>query len=506
MKKNKHIWIPVLKRRGASVLLQTYINLGESYKYFKKSLGIKFGIRNHIYLDGEIYLELNELNTLDAIIKKKMKNPDFLLLMIKRCYFQSRNLLKIAQKTAKIKNVKEKTNKDLEKLFLDYSEEVLKTTPFMNFIVVIAEILQGEISSRIKKILERRGEEEKLDEYLKTLIFPPEENYPARAVRELVETAALIQKDKDLKRLFKRPPREILRKFKNKHLGLSKRLVEYVGEFGFLTMEYYVGPPMTIEEVIAQLKDLLKEDCALKFKAIKKERRETEKKYESAKRKLKLSKENLKLIKTAREVLSLRQYRADALFIAGYRVRNLLLEIAGRLDTDYDHLLFLTYKEIRESLKKGKIPRGINLKERKKGFAVFLVDGKFKLVTGRQLAEERDKRKAKITPAVELKGTIAFIGKHIGKARIVETIEDIEKVKDKDVLVAPMTNPYYVPAMIKAGAIVTDEGGILCHAAIVSRELGVPCIIATKHATKVFKDGDLIEVDAEKGVVRKLKK
>ncbi len=504
MKKNKHIWIPVLKRKGASVLLQTYINLGESYEYFRKSLGIKFGFENHIYLDGEIYLELNELKALEAIIKKKMKNPDFLPLMVKKCYSQSKNLLKIAQKTSEIKNLKEKTNKDLEKLFLDYSEEVLKTTPFMNFIVVIAEALQEEISSRIKKILEQRGEEEKLDEYLKTFIFPPKENYPARAVRELIETAALIQKNRDLKRLFRRPSKEILRKLENKHLSLSRKLAEYIEEFGFLTMEYYVGSPMGIEEVIVQLKDLLKEDCVLKLNALKRERRETEKRYESAKRKLKLSRSDLKLIKTAQEVLSLRQYRADALFIAGYLVRNLLLEIAERLDMDYDYLLFLTYKEIRESLRRGKMPKGINLRERKKGFAVFLVDGQFKLVTGRRLAEERAKRKAKITPVVELKGTIAFIGKHTGKARIIETIRDIEKVKDKDVLIAPMTNPYYVPAMIKAGAIVTDEGGILCHAAIVSRELGVPCIIATKHATQVFKDGDLVEVDAERGIVRKL--
>lgn len=58
--------------------------------------------------------------------------------------------------------------------------------------------------------------------------------------------------------------------------------------------------------------------------------------------------------------------------------------------------------------------------------------------------------------------------------------------------------------MKKAGAIVTDEGGILFHAAVVSRELSIPCIIGTKIATQVLKDGDLVEVDAEKGIVKKL--
>ncbi len=61
-----------------------------------------------------------------------------------------------------------------------------------------------------------------------------------------------------------------------------------------------------------------------------------------------------------------------------------------------------------------------------------------------------------------------------------------------------------VPAMKLAAAIVTDAGGVSCHAAIVSRELNIPCVIGTKHATKWLKDGDLVEVDAANGVVRKI--
>ena len=57
----------------------------------------------------------------------------------------------------------------------------------------------------------------------------------------------------------------------------------------------------------------------------------------------------------------------------------------------------------------------------------------------------------------------------------------------------------------KAAAIVTDEGGITSHAAIVSRELGIPCIVGTQYATKILKDGDLVEVDANKGTVKKIK-
>ena len=69
-----------------------------------------------------------------------------------------------------------------------------------------------------------------------------------------------------------------------------------------------------------------------------------------------------------------------------------------------------------------------------------------------------------------------------------------------------MTSPDYVPAMQRAAAIVTDEGGITSHAAIVARELGLPCIVGTVHATKSLKNGDRVEVDAFTGVVRKINK
>jgi pyruvate,water dikinase len=72
------------------------------------------------------------------------------------------------------------------------------------------------------------------------------------------------------------------------------------------------------------------------------------------------------------------------------------------------------------------------------------------------------------------------------------------------VIVAEMTNPDYVPWMKRAAAFVTDEGGMTCHAGIVARELGKPCVVGTKIATKVFKDGDMLEVDAMNGLVRRL--
>jgi len=107
----------------------------------------------------------------------------------------------------------------------------------------------------------------------------------------------------------------------------------------------------------------------------------------------------------------------------------------------------------------------------------------------------------------ELRGQTGSPGIVKGKIKIIRNIiAESKKFKDGDILVTGMTRPEFVPIMNRALAVITDEGGITCHAAIVSRELGIPCIIGTKVATQVFKDGDLVEVDANKGVVRKIKR
>ena len=105
----------------------------------------------------------------------------------------------------------------------------------------------------------------------------------------------------------------------------------------------------------------------------------------------------------------------------------------------------------------------------------------------------------------QIKGQIAYKGKVKGKVKIVSSIKDLSKVGFSDILVAAMTMPKYLPAMKKAKGFITDEGGITCHAAIVAREMKKPCIIGTKIATQILDDGDEVEVDANQGIVRKIK-
>jgi pyruvate,water dikinase len=116
---------------------------------------------------------------------------------------------------------------------------------------------------------------------------------------------------------------------------------------------------------------------------------------------------------------------------------------------------------------------------------------------------EKEDEEEEVSEAKEVlvKGLAASPGIGSGKVKVIFSVDELDKIKEGDVLVTTMTNPDMVPAMKRASAIVTDEGGMTCHAAIVSRELGIPCVVGTGEATKVLQDGMEVTVDGTRGVV-----
>jgi pyruvate,water dikinase len=134
-----------------------------------------------------------------------------------------------------------------------------------------------------------------------------------------------------------------------------------------------------------------------------------------------------------------------------------------------------------------------------KNGGVFILQSR-PITTIKKKSKTRENNHTLKSPAI-LQGLGASPGQVSGEAKIVSDATELGKVKDGDILVAVMTTPDMVPAMKRAIAIVTDEGGMTCHAAIVSRELGCAAVVGTKKATSVLSDGMMISVDGEKGLV-----
>lgn len=205
---------------------------------------------------------------------------------------------------------------------------------------------------------------------------------------------------------------------------------------------------------------------------------------------VKIPKQLKEIFKEAQELVFFRTERTDAYYHHLFLMRPLLKEIAKFYNLSFEELKYYTI----QSLIKGK-PKRYN-----KEFTYIFYKDKYYFFNG-NLFEEPEKKELN-----EAKGTVAFKGLVTGTAKIIHHVSEVSKVQKGDILVTQMTFPSFISAMNKAVAFVTDEGGITCHAAIVAREMRKPCITGTKIATKIFKDGDLIEVDAEKGIVRILRR
>ncbi|MFA6445807.1 MAG: PEP-utilizing enzyme [Candidatus Paceibacterota bacterium] len=189
--------------------------------------------------------------------------------------------------------------------------------------------------------------------------------------------------------------------------------------------------------------------------------------------------------------------------------KNLVLEeVSRRRQISPDDLRNCGCRELSDIIR-GKDFTSV-LASRKEYFGIYYADTKTQILSSdetkyywKKYAEEEVQISVtSVSGIVASKGNDKIVR---GKVRILLDPYDTGSINDGEVLVAPMTSPEYVFAMKKASAIVTDTGGLTSHAAIVSRELHKSCIVGTKIATKVLKDGDMVEVDAERGTVRIVK-
>ncbi len=199
--------------------------------------------------------------------------------------------------------------------------------------------------------------------------------------------------------------------------------------------------------------------------------------------------------------------RKKANLVANYYLYLFLTHTGKKMNLPYEDLCLLTIEEF-TSLLNGESLNWDEIKSRKKVVAILSCD-KGSYIYNTDQSEEMAafvENKTKSIVSNDFRGSSACMGKHVGRVKIVMNPNVVCNFEEDSVLVTSMTRPEFLPLMKKSGSIVTNEGGITCHAAILARELGVPCIVGTNIATRVLKDGDLVEVDANHGVIRILER
>ena len=223
---------------------------------------------------------------------------------------------------------------------------------------------------------------------------------------------------------------------------------------------------------------------------------------------LKLSDEESEFVNLGRMYFYVKDLRDELRRKGVFHVIPLYKEISRQLNISYSQ----TYSLLRDEITAGLNGSEVNVKEAnarlKSNFFMWKTEDAVKCITGGSADEKANQlgiTEIKTTGAPRvLKGVAASKGIVRGKVRLVKVAVHLHRMQKGEILVALTTNPNYLTAMNIASAIVTDEGGLTSHAAIVARELKKPCIVGTKIATKVLNDGDLVEVNGDTGEVRKI--
>jgi len=290
------------------------------------------------------------------------------------------------------------------------------------------------------------------------------------------------------------------------HRTLYSHIIRHHANYCWLAFQYK-GPATSVEEYLGRWKEFLKnnDNPTVMLATVIKERRDIVSQQQRLIKELKLTLYLRQLITMAQRIVFIKDFRKDALYHGMYCYEPLFKEVGRRLGLSIEQMWAMNAWEIPEALKKGTIDSN-ELNARLKLAVAYADRKKYVVYTGEKAKVFLKKitfEKVTHEYVEELTGTPACPGVVIGTVRIINIPQQMKKMNKGDVMVAHNTNPNLIPAMKKAVALISESGGLTCHTAIVARELRTPCVVGVKGADKILKDGDRVEVNATRGVVRK---
>lgn len=452
---------------------------------------IKSVIGNRAFLHHMMYWPAKEYNLFEAEIMGHLKKDDgWFEWFVKKQLKDSEVLYKKGLELKKI-DWKKKTNKELKKVLDALLEKYQAITSPWYTQYPLDEFFETGIEQQLSKYISVADHD--FRKYV--LIFTD-----PRAMTEVAEERwKLVTLAKEL--------------FKNKE-NLNKlsapaaaKINTHLKKFAYINRGLATSKPYGFKDIVNRLKEikkLLAQGQSINTLIYNSSEKKVREDFSLALKRVKPKADFLKLIKQAREHSYMRNRRVEAFINCDYGADFLYREIARRAKFNPNWIMEVSIPEMYQALKGKPLPEKKEMRRRFKNYAMVVKNAETKLITNPQAIKKLEKQYfVKVKKAREIHGVVACLGGIIrGRAKVCLDKSEIGKVKNGDILVAQFTTPDYVPAMEKSAAIVADQGGVSSHAAIVSRELGIPSVIATKIGTRLIKDNDLLEVDAHKGIVR----
>lgn len=436
-----------------------------------------------------------------ALVKKIQANPEFL-----------RNIYREMEKSGKLqiifakKAAKQAANASNKKLNGLYQKFVSLNTRAYGYGLILPLLDYQDttfLSDELHAILKKRGK----DNFFNLLTTPLQETNVKRQELELLGLYAQIRQKPGLHKLLQRlPAKDFLASLAEADKGLCAAFNRHAKKFCWV---YYVyqGPAASPVYFVELLKDLVEKNTNPRKNLVgyAAEKALLTKQQKQLLENLGLSPYERKIVLLARDGVFYKALRRELQSCSYYHMEAVLKAIGKKLDLSLSQVRLMLAKEVEHSLHSKQTKTGI-LNQRAE--LVYLERTQTtRCLSGKQAARylkvhvKQEKLNLNVTEAA---GTVAYPGKVKGTVKIINSPKEMGKMRRGDILVAQTTNPNLMPAIRQAAAIVTDEGGLTCHAAIVSRELKIPCVVGVKIASKFLKDGLRILVDAQKGIVKKL--
>jgi pyruvate,water dikinase len=362
---------------------------------------------------------------------------------------------------------------------------IASVLPFSAFIEWVAA-MDADLSSALKERLARRLGPDVAEEAYAVAIDP------VRSGVALVERAAILQIASDAKRGRR----------------VARRLDRHAERFGWMKNVGMLGEWHARSHYEDELRTAIAGDPAGELAKLRSHEHRRKAALTALLRRCRGDRMLVTLIELTNLAVWFRSYRIEVFYQSYGPIRGLLSAIGRTLGVSTGELLYLFPDEILRCLQSDSTADAELVRARQSAY-LYATDIGLRYVTA---AGEQARRAcppidrsyfAEQSDAV-IRGQPAFAGRAQGRAVVVKQLSDLVYVEPGDILVACSTCVDYVPALRKAVALVTEEGGILCHAAVASRELRIPAVIGTGNATSLFNTGDRIEVDSVRGTVRRL--
>lgn len=364
------------------------------------------------------------------------------------------------------------------------------------------------VEGNLKMILKEKLSETEYEKYFEILTEPLHNSFAQDQEEDLLSMMSKFYTNENWKRDVNQ---KSLTEIKAEHPEFYEALQKHTFKHAWVYY-VYLGPAYTEKDFFEFIKDYLHKEVSPteKLEQVKSRKQEVASLREKYIEDLKPNEFERMILKLVSKLVWAKPRRKDYQSKSYYHLEKLLREIARRLSISVSQARSIPIDLLVTSLEKGEVDLSIINSIYK--FHVCLPDeNSGVLVFSNEEANDflsryvKSEKSEDIKDIKEIKGVVAYKGKAKGKVKVINSPADMGKMQEGDILVSLATTPSIVPAMKKAGAIITDEGGLTCHASIVSRELGITCVVGTKFASKILKDGDMVEVDAITGIVRILK-